>query len=61
LCVFASRRRKLAVETTILSALEDGLMKRTRLESDRWFDILPKTETAQAAVMTLTPYLPPAY
>lgn len=46
---------KLAVETTILSALEDGVMKRTRLESDRWFDVLLETETAQAAVMTLAP------
>ena len=30
-------------------------MKRTRVESERWFDVLQETETAQAAVMTLSP------
>ncbi|WP_299266940.1 hypothetical protein [Halorientalis sp.] len=30
-------------------------MKRTRVESDRWFDVLQETETAQAAVVTLSP------
>ncbi|QLC34372.1 cupin domain-containing protein [Halarchaeum sp. CBA1220] len=28
-------------------------MKRTRVESERWFDVLVETEDAQAAVMTL--------
>jgi len=30
-------------------------MKRTALDSDRWFDVLLETDTAQAAVMTLAP------
>lgn len=30
-------------------------MKRTRVESDRWFDVLTETDTARAAVMTLEP------
>jgi len=29
-------------------------MKRTRLSSDRWFDVLLETDSAQAAVMTLS-------
>ena len=30
-------------------------MKRTQVESERWFDVLLETDTAQAAVMTLSP------
>jgi len=30
-------------------------MKRTRLSTDRWFDVLAETDTAQAAAMTLSP------
>jgi mannose-6-phosphate isomerase-like protein (cupin superfamily) len=30
-------------------------MKQTALASDRWFDVLLETDTAQAAVMTLAP------
>ena len=30
-------------------------MERTRLSTDRWFDVLVETDTAQAAAMTLAP------
>ncbi len=30
-------------------------MKRTRVESDRWFDVVLGNDDAQAAVMTLSP------
>lgn len=30
-------------------------MKRTRVESDRWFDVILSDDDAQAAVMTLSP------
>lgn len=30
-------------------------MKRTRLDTGRWFDVLVETDTAQAAAMTLSP------
>ena len=36
-------------------SVEAECMKRTRVESDRWFEVLQETGTAQAAVMTLSP------